>query len=163
MTTATTPFCLWREVQFDKQVQQVFVSAPAGIEEAMPIRGVVRNNRDRCGQGILRIDRKQQEATMANTKPIHQIRLGTIRAAIWQNQSERTGESWLTVTVTRSYRDKEQMKDTASFRRDDLPIVAKAVDLAYAWIWEQPAPCDAQEDESLDQPSAGQPARRSTR
>ena len=134
-------------MQFDKQVQQVFVSAPAGIEEATPIRGVVRNNRDRCGQGILRIDRNQQEAKMANTKPIHQIRLSTIRAAIWQNQSERTGESWFTVTVSRSYRDQEQLKDTASFRRDDLPLVAKAIDMAYAWIWEQAVLSDFEADE----------------
>lgn len=70
-------------------------------------------------------------------KPTHQIRLGAIRAAVWLNSSDRTGESWFTVTVTRSYRDKEQLKDTSTFRRDDLPVVAKAVDLAYTWIWEQ--------------------------
>lgn len=75
-----------------------------------------------------------------NNKPIHQIRLSAIRAAIWLNKSERTGESWFTVTVTRSYRDKEQLKDTTTFRRDDLPIVSKALEMAYAWIWEQRAP-----------------------
>ena len=81
---------------------------------------------------------------MANTKPIHQVRLGAIKAAIWQNRSDKTVESWFTVTVTRSYRDQEQIKDTTSFRRDDLPIVAKAVEMAYAWIWEQVAPSDVE-------------------
>ena len=68
---------------------------------------------------------------------MHQIRLSAIRAAIWLNQSDKTGESWFTVTVSRSFRDKEQFKDTTTYRRDDLPIVSKAIEMAYAWIWEQ--------------------------
>ena len=83
---------------------------------------------------------------MANTnnKPVHQIRLNAIRAAIWLNQSDKTGKSWFTVTVSRSYLDKEQFKDTTAFRRDDLPIVSKAIELAYAWIWEQSAQDDSE-------------------
>ncbi len=81
---------------------------------------------------------------MANNKPAHQIRLSAIRAAIWLNVSEKTGETWFTVTITRSYRDKEQLKDTSTFRRDDLPIVSKVVDMAYTWIWEQSAPSDSE-------------------
>jgi len=75
-----------------------------------------------------------------NNKPVHQIRLSAIRAAIWLNKSEKTRESWFTVTVTRSYHHKEELKDTATFRRDDLPIVSKVVEMAYTWIWEQSAP-----------------------
>ena len=81
---------------------------------------------------------------MANNKPVHQIRLNVIRAAIWLNESDKTGESWFTVTVSRSYRDKEQFKDTTTFRRDDLPIVVKAIEMAYAWIWEQSALSDSE-------------------
>ena len=92
---------------------------------------------------------------MANNKPVHQIRLSAIRAAIWLNQSDKTGESWFTVTVSRSYRDKEQLKDTTTFRRDDLPIVAKAIEMAYAWIWEQSAPSESEAVESLNQPPTG--------
>ncbi|MCA9078708.1 MAG: hypothetical protein KDA93_27030 [Planctomycetaceae bacterium] len=77
---------------------------------------------------------------MANNKPVHQIRLSAIRAAIWLNRSRKTSVSWFTVTVTRSYRDKEELKDTTTFRRDDLPIVSKVVEMAYTWIWEQSAP-----------------------
>lgn len=84
---------------------------------------------------------------MANNKPVHQIRLSAIRAAIWINVSEKTGETWFTVTVTRSYRDKEQLKDTSTFRRDDLPIVSKVVEMAYTWIWEQSAPSDSEVNE----------------
>jgi hypothetical protein len=71
---------------------------------------------------------------MANQKPAHQIRLGAIKAAIWQNVSDKTRERWFTVTVTRSYRDQEVLKDTTTYRRDDLPIVAKVVEMAYTWI-----------------------------
>ena len=85
-----------------------------------------------------------EKANMANNKPVHQIRLSAIRAAIWLNVSEKTGESWFTVTVTRSYKDKEQLKDTNTFRRDDLPIVSKVVEMAYTWIWEQATPSESE-------------------
>ncbi len=81
---------------------------------------------------------------MANNKPVHQIRLSAIRAAIWLNLSEKTGDQWFTVTVTRSYKDKEQLKDTNTFRRDDLPIVSKVVEMAYTWIWEQATPSESE-------------------
>ena len=81
---------------------------------------------------------------MANNKPVHQIRLSAIRAAIWLNVSEKTGDQWFTVTVTRSYKDKEQLKDTNTFRRDDLPIVSKVVEMAYTWIWEQATPSESE-------------------
>ena len=72
---------------------------------------------------------------MAQNKPAHQIRLGRIRAAIWANQGEN-GDAWFNVTMTRTYNDGDGPKDTYSFRRDDLPVVEKVADMAYAWIWE---------------------------
>lgn len=77
-------------------------------------------------------------------KPVHEIRLGRIRAAIWANGTE-SRNVWFNVTVSRLYRDGDQWKDTAAFRRDDLPIVAKVVDMAYAWIWGQEVPADPEE------------------
>jgi hypothetical protein len=71
-------------------------------------------------------------------KPAHEIRLGRIRAAIWANQADNR-EVWFNVTVSRLYKDGEQWKDTTAFGRDDLPIVAKVADMAYAWIWGQEA------------------------
>jgi len=67
-------------------------------------------------------------------RPIHEIKLGHIRASIWMNHSDRQ-EVWYSVSLSRVYRDGENWKTTASFGRDDLPVVAKAADLAYAWIW----------------------------
>lgn len=79
-------------------------------------------------------------------KPVHEIRLGRIRAAIWANQTE-SRDVWFNVSVTRLYKDGDRWQDTATFRRDDLPIVAKVVDMAYAWIWGQEVP--ATQDEAV--------------
>ncbi len=68
--------------------------------------------------------------------PVHEFRLARIRATIWLNRNEG-GESWYSVSVCRTYRDGTKWKDSQSFGRDDLPLVSKASDLAYAWIWNQ--------------------------
>lgn len=73
---------------------------------------------------------------MAQQRPAREFRLGRIRAAVWLNQSGQ-GDAWYSVTVTRSYKDGDEWKDTTSYRRDDLPLVAKVADLAFAWIWDQ--------------------------
>jgi hypothetical protein len=41
------------------------------------------------------------------------------------------------VTISRLYKDGDQWKDSTSFGRDDLPLVAKVVELAHTWIFEQ--------------------------
>lgn len=79
---------------------------------------------------------------MAQKKePVHKVQLEHITAAIWAN-STKEGRVWFNVTISRSYKDGDQWKDTTTFRRDDLPIVAKAADMAYAWIWEQKVPAN---------------------
>lgn len=71
---------------------------------------------------------------MAQKQPAHEIRLGRIRAAIWANENGHD-DVWFNVTVSRLYKDGDVWKDSSSFRRDDLPVVAKVMDMAYAWIW----------------------------
>ena len=73
---------------------------------------------------------------MPQHKPIHEIRLGTVRAAIWANEN-RPNDVWFAVTVSRLYKDGNGWKNSSSFRRDDLPVVAKIMDLAYVWIWDR--------------------------
>lgn len=72
----------------------------------------------------------------ATTKqqPVHEVRLGAIKAAIWEN--ETSAGTRHNVTVSRIYRDGDQWKQTESFGRDDLPLLAKVVDLAHSWIFE---------------------------
>ena len=38
---------------------------------------------------------------------------------------------------SRIHLDGDQWKQTSSFSRDDLPLLAKVVDLAHVWIYEQ--------------------------
>jgi len=41
------------------------------------------------------------------------------------------------VTFSRLYRDGEQWKDSSSFGRDDLPLLAKVADQVHSWIYQQ--------------------------
>lgn len=70
-----------------------------------------------------------------NQKPIHEIRLGAIKAAIWQNES--TNGIRYNVTISRLYKDGDTWKRTESFGRDDLLLVAKVANQAHTWIFEQ--------------------------
>lgn len=70
--------------------------------------------------------------TTAN-KPVEELRLGTIKAAIWQNES-KNGTRY-SVRITRLYKDEDEWKTSDSFGRDELPLVAKIADLAHTWIF----------------------------
>lgn len=77
-----------------------------------------------------------KNAAPTKNAPAHEIRLGTIKATIWENETP-TGTRH-NVTIARLYKDDDEWKRTESFGRDDLPLVAKVVDLAHSWIFEQP-------------------------
>jgi hypothetical protein len=66
--------------------------------------------------------------------PVHEVRLGSVKAAIWQNQTDNGTR--FNVTVARIYKDGEQWKSTDSFGRDDLLLLGKVVDQAHTWIFE---------------------------
>ena len=70
----------------------------------------------------------------AKNRPVHEIRFGRIRAAIWQNETEVGTRH--NVTISRLYKDGDDWKDSTSFGRDDLPLVAKVCDQAHTWIFE---------------------------
>lgn len=65
-------------------------------------------------------------------RPVHQIRIGRIRAVIWANSGENG--TWHNVTFERSYREDDQWKSSDNFGRDDLLILAKLADQAHSWI-----------------------------
>ena len=71
---------------------------------------------------------------MPKQKPVHEVRLGTVKAAIWQNQTDNGTR--FNVTVARIYKDGEQWKSTDSFGRDDLLLLGKVCDEAHTWIFE---------------------------
>jgi hypothetical protein len=66
-------------------------------------------------------------------KPVHEIRLGRIKAAIWENETQNG--SLYNVTLSRLYKDGDDWKDSTSFGRDDLPLVVKVADLCHTWIF----------------------------
>ena len=76
---------------------------------------------------------QQAEAT---NRPVHEIRLGRIRAAIWANSTDNGIRH--NVTVSRLYKDEATGKwsDSGSFGRDDMPLLMKVCDWAHTWIYE---------------------------
>jgi hypothetical protein len=69
-------------------------------------------------------------------RPAHEVKVGRIRVAVWSNQTEDS-DVWFNVTIRRLYKAEGGWRDADSFRRDDLPIVQKAVEMAYDWIWKR--------------------------
>ena len=71
---------------------------------------------------------------MANPKPISEVRIGRVKAAIWPN--ETAGRTRHNVTFSRLYKDGDQWKSTQSFSRNDLLLLAKVADQAHSRIFE---------------------------
>ncbi|WP_417377290.1 hypothetical protein [Gimesia maris] len=75
-----------------------------------------------------------QTAKSPAKRPVHEVRMGRIKAIIWENET-REGIRH-NVSLTRIYKDGETWKDSSSFGRDDLPLVAKVADLAHTWVYD---------------------------
>ena len=73
-------------------------------------------------------------AEQSKKRPVKELRIGVMRAAIWRNEGENG--VWHNVTFERLYRDGEEWKSSASFGRDDLLVLAKVADMAHTWIVE---------------------------
>ena len=71
---------------------------------------------------------------MTQKQPVYEVRFGLIKASVWRNQT-RSGERH-NVTVARVYRNGDVWKESTHFGRDDLPNLAKVVDLAHTWIYQ---------------------------
>ena len=68
-------------------------------------------------------------------KPIDEVRLGRVKAAIWQNEVQtEDGKGFVRygVTFERIYRNAEgQWRGTSSFGKDDLLLLAKVAEAAF--------------------------------
>ena len=73
---------------------------------------------------------------MAADRPVHTVRLGRIKATIWANATQVGTRH--NVRICRLYKDGDEWRQAESFGRDDLPLVAKVVDMAHTWIFGQP-------------------------
>ncbi len=68
-------------------------------------------------------------------KPVKELRLGRVKAAIWGNETQDGVR--FNVTLTRLYKDGDSWKRSESFGRDDLLLVAKVAEKAAFWIFEE--------------------------
>lgn len=83
------------------------------------------------------------------TKPIANVRLGRIRAAIWQNET-KVGIRY-SVTFSRLYKAEDgKWADSTSFNRDDLLILAQVAELAFTTLHQ-----NLGDDSGTDEAEAG--------
>lgn len=80
---------------------------------------------------------------MSTKRPVHEVRLGRIKAAVWANETDQGVRH--NVTLSRIYKDGDSWKSTESFSRDDLPLVSKVADMAHTWIFEQNGTANSEE------------------
>ena len=84
----------------------------------------------------------------AKNMPVHTVRIGGIKVAVWKN-STQNGPMYNT-TLIRTYKNQQgEWAESSSLSRDDLLTAAKALDLAHTFIVETEAAARAQQqDES---------------
>lgn len=91
-------------------------------------------------QGGDRMSDMQQEPDehagqgLERSKPAHQERLGNVKAVVWKNKTS-FGDMY-SVTVARIYKSGEEWKESHSFGKDELLVLAKVIDRAHTWICE---------------------------
>ena len=68
-------------------------------------------------------------------RPLHEIRIGLIKARIWRKRT-RSGIRH-TVSVVRLYRNGDVWKESTRFGRDDLPVVKLVLDRVHTWTLRQ--------------------------
>ena len=77
----------------------------------------------------------QQQTTPPPARPVHEVRLGRVKAAVWMRETEH-GVRYA-VSVCQVYKDQDQKWQTTDyFGRDELLVLAKVADMAHTWICE---------------------------
>jgi hypothetical protein len=59
-------------------------------------------------------------------KPIHEIKLGRVRATVWENSGEKG--TYCKVVFSKLYKKYNKWNDTSSFGREDLLLLAKVAE-----------------------------------
>jgi hypothetical protein len=83
---------------------------------------------------------------VTQSKPVHEVRLGKVKAAIWRNETD--AGTRFGVTLSRIYKTDNGWESSASFGRDELPLVAKVADMAHSWIYQQNDKNEARQEDS---------------
>jgi len=73
---------------------------------------------------------------MEKQKPVYERRLGAVRVAIWENNTD--GRAWHSVSVGRRFKHKGEWRDSSTFAGlADLLLVEQAVASAKKWLGER--------------------------
>lgn len=79
--------------------------------------------------------------------PVHTVRVGSIKVAIWKNSTQNGPMH--NSTLVRSYKNQQgEWAESGSLSRDDLLVAAKALDLAHTFIVETEAAARAQQQDT---------------
>ena len=81
---------------------------------------------------------QQRNAPAAGPAPVKTLRLGRIKAAVWENSADQ--RPFYNVTFARTYMDEQKnFHDADSFGRDDLLLLSKLADQAHTFICDRVA------------------------
>lgn len=80
-----------------------------------------------------------------NNQPVKKFRLRGISASVFENKTEKNGQTYYKVTVQRSYKDGKTFKSTNTFSRDDLPLLNEVATAAWRDILKREAEAAATE------------------
>lgn len=78
---------------------------------------------------------ERKENLMAKNGPVHEIRNGVVKAAIWKNETAKG--VFYNTTLERIYLKGKDWKTSGSFSRDQLLVVARMAQEANQWIYEE--------------------------
>ena len=78
-----------------------------------------------------------QNATATTNRPLKTFRSGAVQAAIWKKEPA-TGGTYFNVTLSRSYKQGDEWRNTESFDSRDLLDVRRVLTSAEQFIGEQP-------------------------
>lgn len=77
------------------------------------------------------VNQQEVKDKKGGSPPVHTERAGAVKADTWENKSQE-GQSFFTVSVQRSYKDKQdQWQTTTSFRINDLPKLILVLQKTY--------------------------------
>lgn len=73
-------------------------------------------------------------ATEKKNQPVHEERIGAIKAVVWANHT-KAGGTMHNTTIARIYKDADgNWQESPSLGRDDLLVAAKVLDRVHSWL-----------------------------
>ena len=68
-----------------------------------------------------------------NNRPVHQVRIGRIKAAVFENGDNAPRK----VQFTALYKEGDSWRGSKSFAREDLPLLIKVADEVHSYLYQQ--------------------------